>query len=845
MRAMRQVIAGISAISAVCATFVLGSGQPAQAQPGAAQPPAHAAAAPAQGFTAVAPTRLLDTRTNATTHTLGQGQTVSVTVTGVAAVPGSGVEAVVLNLTGIAHTHSSYLTVFPAGGSRPRASNLNLAIEQPRANQVIAQVAAGGQVSVFNSTGSTDVLVDITGYFVTGSSYSGQAPVRVLDTRALPGGHPIAAGHTTTVQLTGRGGVPTTGVTAVVLNLTGISTLAGAYLTAYPAGTTRPATSNLNLAAKQTAAVLVVAKPNASGQVTLYNSGGPTHVIVDVAGWFTLFDDYEPVTPTRLLDSRQSGALGYGADTQLQVGNFGNIPLNAGAVVLSVTAVKPAARGFLTLHPGGTPRPGTSSLNVEAGAIAANLVVVQLSTDAKVAIYDAARGAGVLVDVVGWIATNQALTVPTPVVGPGEATQPYSLSLSHEAGVAPYTWALAAGALPAGLSLAVDGTISGTPTAAGATAATIRVRDSTGEAVDRALTFKIYPFVSQAAWAWGAPHGWLQAGISIPAGTSHPVNGLSGVAALSLESGVGFALMGDGTVRGWGEGQTGLIGDGGHTSGPTPLLVSGLSGVTALASAATTTYALKSDGTVWAWGANTWGELGIGSSTALSLVPVQISALTSVSAIGAGTHTGYAVKTDGSVWAWGAGGSGQLGDGSVTAKALTPVQVSGLTGVASVAGGPLTSYAVKTDGTVWAWGAGSQFQLGDGTNTAAALTPVQVSGLTGATEVDGGALGACALTSAGTVWCWGSGLLGSDPFDPSVPEEVTGLTDAIQIATAASTTYALSADGTTWSWGQDLNGGLGRGPIVHSDTPGKVLVPPLTSITANPAVDDALGVGKP
>ncbi|MBF0555058.1 MAG: fibronectin type III domain-containing protein [Nitrospirae bacterium] len=136
------------------------------------------------------------------------------------------------------------------------------------------------------------------------------------------------------------------------------------------------------------------------------------------------------------------------------------------------------------------------------------------------------------------------------------------------------------------------------------------------------------------------------------------------------------------------------------------------------------TAALSSDGTVWAWGQNGYGQLGNGTQTISSVSPGQVSGLTGVTAIAGGyTHT-IALKGDGTVWTWGDNGYGQLGNGTTTGS-YTPVQVSGLTRVTAIAGGFQHTTALNNDGTVWDWGYNGSGQLGNGTNTNTD-TPVQV-----------------------------------------------------------------------------------------------------------------------
>jgi alpha-tubulin suppressor-like RCC1 family protein len=137
--------------------------------------------------------------------------------------------------------------------------------------------------------------------------------------------------------------------------------------------------------------------------------------------------------------------------------------------------------------------------------------------------------------------------------------------------------------------------------------------------------------------------------------------------------------------------------------------------------------AIKTDGTLWAWGYNTYGQLGLNDIVSRSS-PVQVGSLSNWKQVSAGDYSGFAIKNDGTLWAWGNNGSGQLGIGDTTNRS-SPVQVGSLTNWKQVSGGDFNVQAIKTDGTLWAWGynLGGQLGLGDTINRS---SPVQVGSLT-------------------------------------------------------------------------------------------------------------------
>ncbi len=239
------------------------------------------------------------------------------------------------------------------------------------------------------------------------------------------------------------------------------------------------------------------------------------------------------------------------------------------------------------------------------------------------------------------------------------------------------------------------------------------------------------------------------------------VSGLTGITAISAGNNHSLALKNDGTVWSWGNDSYGQLGDNASlTDQPTPVQVSGLTGITAISGGWSHSLALKNDGTVWAWGRDNYGQLGDNASLTNQPTPVQVSGLTGIIYIAAGYGHSLAVKNDGTVWSWGWDAMGQLGDNASLTDQPTPVQVSGLTGMVSVAAGNNHSFARKNDNTLWAWGYDFYGQLGDGGSNTDQPTPVQVTSLTGVMAVSGGYMHSLALKGDGTVWAWGRDNLG-------------------------------------------------------------------------------------
>jgi uncharacterized protein YkwD len=237
-------------------------------------------------FHPLTPSRILDTRG---ADPVGPAAALAMPVAGRGGVPAAGVSAVVMNVAVTGPTATGYLTVFPTGEPLPLASNLNFVAGDTVPNLVTAKLGAGGSVQLYNPMGSTHVIVDVAGWYddgtsTTGATYHPLRPSRILDTRN--GAGPLGASAVMEVQVAGLGGVPASGVSAVVTNVAVTGPTALSFLTVFPAGEALPLASNLNFRPGQTVPNLVVAKQGAGGRIAIYNAAGTAHVIADVAGWF-------------------------------------------------------------------------------------------------------------------------------------------------------------------------------------------------------------------------------------------------------------------------------------------------------------------------------------------------------------------------------------------------------------------------------------------------------------------------------------------------------------------------------------------------------------------------------
>jgi alpha-tubulin suppressor-like RCC1 family protein len=687
--------------------------------------PAGAQSAPAAGaYVPLSPARILDTRDAGSGGPIAAQTSRDIQVTGGGGVPTTDVLAVAVTVAAFNNTTEGWGLMWQAGTTRPNpASNINYIPGKVVNNAITSRVSAAGKVS-FYTLSATDITVDVVGYYRSspgGGGYVALSQTRFLDTRTEGG--KVAAGTTFYRKLRGVAGIPdSTAVTAVALNMSTFNQEAHGLSIVYPRGQARPNTSTMNYVPWHIQTQLVLAKLSGDGLSNFYVST-TTDMVLDIVGYYTEGSgaQFVPLPSTRVIDTRYNipgwgkgpitQALAAGTHTAIKLTGLGGVPESGvSAVLVNATAdTVGSAPGFLTFWASGDTQPDTNNLTYYANEDRSNLVIAKVGADGKAIVTNSFGTTALALDVVGYFSNDSGALTPRK----------------------PRTTPIAAGH---GHSLAI--TTSGKVLAGG-----------------------------------DNDHGQL----------------------------------GDGTVDGRQEPREVRVGD-----GP-------LTGVISVAAGGTHSLALKADGTVWAWGDNSLGQLGDGSRIQRSTA-VQAHFVSRVVAIGAGGHHSMAVLADGSVWSWGNNSVGQLGDGNLDPADYTaiPIRAEGLSNAVAVAGGLAHSLALKSDGSVWAWGANDMGQIGgDGSSP----VPRPVAGVSGANSVAAGNDHSLVSTANGTVLAWGSNS--SSQLGPNAslsvsrsPVVVSGLPAVAHVAAGFLHSVGLGTDGSVWGWGANDEYQLGLGFIV-------------------------------
>jgi len=376
--------------------------------------------------------------------------------------------------------------------------------------------------------------------------------------------------------------------------------------------------------------------------------------------------------------------------------------------------------------------------------------------------------------------------------------------------------------LPAGTTLAANGYFSGTVTIGVQTVYSFDVKANDAENQDASRTFSVTVTVSATGlFSWGANQGGAlgQNDVTLRSSPTQIGSGTTWLSISMNENTTSAGVKTDGTLWTWGVNSQGQLGLNDRANRSSPVQVGSGTTWTSVEVSYLAVFAIKTDGTLWSWGLNSYGQLGT-SNIANRSSPSQVGALTNWSLLTTGHYSAAAVKTDGTLWSWGQNAYGQLGQNNVVYRS-SPTQVAGTTW-SKLSSGMQQFIAIKTDGTLWTWGRNSQGQLGLN-DIANRSSPSQVGSGTTWSLIDSTGsytLSSFAIQSNGTLWAWGRGSEGqlglNNPINRSSPTQVGSGTTWLTTAAGYFTAGAIKTDGTLWEWG---NGILGNNDAVVRSSP--------------------------
>jgi hypothetical protein len=366
---------------------------------------------------------------------------------------------------------------------------------------------------------------------------------------------------------------------------------------------------------------------------------------------------------------------------------------------------------------------------------------------------------------------------------------------------------------------------------------TTNFRDSFGTDLGKKLVTKdylisVYPEIGDKIgippelWIWGSGNvGRL--GTASAADRSTPVTTFAGGTnwkQVSSGNAHTAAIKTDGTLWLWGTGSVGRLGNNQTVNVFTPVTTfAGGTNWKQVSSGSSHTAAIKTDGTLWTWGYGGFGRLGNAQTTENIPTPVTtFSGGTNWKQVSSGNSHTAAIKTDGTLWIWGLGGLGVLGNARTTSVSTPVTTFAGGTNWKQVSSGNAHTAAIKTDGTLWIWGLAGV--LGNGATAGDISTPVTTfAGGTNWKQVTAGSNNTAAIKTNGTLWLWGTStaLLGINATGARSTPITTfaGGTNWKQVSAVSSRTAAIKTDGTLWIWGDGGNGALGNAQTTNASTP--------------------------
>ena len=285
-----------------------------------------------------------------------------------------------------------------------------------------------------------------------------------------------------------------------------------------------------------------------------------------------------------------------------------------------------------------------------------------------------------------------------------------------------------------------------------------------------------------------------------------------------------LGLKSDGTLWGWGFGSYDQLGTV-NTTEPNPIQVGTINNFTKFYPGVLNTFIIKNDGTLWGVGSNYEGSLGVNSTTLTFMTFQQITIANNWTKVAPSQFFTVALKSDGTIWAWGQDDYNQTGNPPATASQNNPIQVGVATDWIDVAVGTnRTAFALKSDGTLWGWGSNNGYLLAPYSNIYSLSTPTQITTENTWTKMSLGGAHILAQKADGTLWSWGGGAqrgIGEGIPNGTTPYQI-GTDVWSNFTTAGQASFGIKADGTLWGWGVNNNGQLADGTTVDRYVPTQI-----------------------